>query len=143
MKAESRFSLPAAYCQKLPWVQGTDNIPIWLLEVVPGRYRVLPDSGLTHDALQEIRLRILEGPAESPGDPTVFEPPGRVALIGRLIPAVLAGPRPSWRFVLPKRVLPDGEEVGQLVLLFSLGYLEIWHMAFYNSALAIPLDKLI
>lgn len=143
-KSSPRFSLPQAYCEKLEWVRGADNIRVWLLQLLPGRYCILSESDIAKsEALEEITSRILNGPGPPEPDPAKFLPNEVVALIGRLIPTTLSGPRPSWRFTVPRQLFPEGTKIVKYVLLFSLGYLEIWHIDTYDAARQCPLDSLI
>lgn len=142
-KGGLRFSLPQAYCQKLPWIRGEQKIRVWLLQLAPGRYRILPDVELEkNEALREIRSRILDGPGEPDADPASFEAGNIAALVGRLIVTTLSAPPPSWRLMIPKQLSPD-DDTTKFVLLFSIGYLEMWHIDTYNAALAAPLNGLI
>ena len=144
LTADRRFSLPQAYCQKLSWIRGDENMRVWLLQLVPGRFRVLSDSEVDkHERLREIRSIIVNGPAEPGTAPTTFELSNVAALIGRLIPTMLSAPPPSWRLILPKQVLPEEKDKWSLVVIFSMGYLEIWRLDIYNAAAASPLDDLI
>ena len=64
-------------------------------------------------------------------------------MIGRLIPTTLAPPGPSWRLAVPKQIVPDVKHGLTVVLMFSLGYVEIWFRDTYLAALAPPQDSVI
>lgn len=110
---------------------------------VPGRFRLMSDSQTEqNEHLREIRSAILEGPTENVGA-TIFESNDRAALLGRLVPTTLAFHNSSWRLALPEQIVPDPKEHENFVLLFSLGYLEIWSTDVYDAARTVPLDSLI
>ncbi len=118
-------------------------IRVWLLELVTGRFRLLSDSEAEQDPkLGEIRAAIVDGPGEVDAAATQFESSEMAARLGRLIPATLSPPRPSWRLTLPKRMILQ-EDNKNLVLLFSLGYLEIWLPRVYQAALSSRIDQVI
>lgn len=110
---------------------------------MPGRFRVLSDPEVAQDQkLSDVRSLIIDGPMQANISATEFEPNERAAIIGRLIPTTLAPPPPSWRLTVPRQLVRDAKD-GQFVLMFSLGYVEIWFRDIYLSALAPPLDSVL
>ncbi len=143
IEAGRRITIPRQYCEKIPGAFGKDTIPMWLLMLVPGRFRLLSDSAVEQDPrLREVRSSIVDGPVETDVPATAFEPNERAAIIGRLIPTTLA-PGKSCRLTLPKQIVPDIKDRQTFVVMFALGYLEIWLLDTYNAALAPPLDSVI
>jgi hypothetical protein len=142
--ADGRITIPQRYCEKMPWVSGKDPLLVWLLMLVPGRFRMLSDLEVQQDVhLRGIRSVIVDGPTELGSPATAFEPSERAAIIGRLTPTTLFPPRPSWRLMMPKHILLGYSENRTFVLLFSSGYVEIWLPDVYSAALAPPLDSVI
>src|SRR5260370_40723375 len=108
ISAEARITIPQPYCEKLSWVRGDQTMRVWLLGLVPGRFRLLSDPEVEQNQkLRELRAAIIDGPAEAATDPTAFESNELAALLGRLIPTTLSPPRPSWRLLVPKQIVPD------------------------------------
>jgi hypothetical protein len=139
-----RITIPQRYCERLPWIRGGETLSVWLLMLLPGRFRLLSDPEVEKDPrLREIRSVIVGGPEVSDTPPSVFEPSEQAASIGRLIPATLAPPGPSWRLTLPKQISIEDENRRRVVLMFSMGYMEIWFLDIYNAAIAAPLDSAI
>lgn len=142
--AESRITIPQAYCERILWVCGDQIMRVWLLQLVPGRFRLLSDLAVEQNQkLLGLRAAIINGPDETAADATALESGELAALIGRLIPTTLSPPRPAWRLLVPKHIVPDDRNKRTLVLLFSLGYLEIWYLDTYNTALSSSLDLVI
>lgn len=141
---DGRIPIPQKFSDRVRWISGTEQLRVWLLMLLPGRFRLLSDSQVQGDGtLSEIRSAIMDGPAELAGSAVGFESSERAAMIGRLIPVNLAPPGPCWRLTLPKPVLPDDKDRRRFVFLFSLGYLEIWLLDVYKAAQALPLDSVI
>ncbi|SRR5258708_3913250 len=144
ISAEARITIPQPYCEKILWIRGDQIMRVWLLGLVPGRFRLLSDLEVEQSQkLRELRAAIIDGPSDTAPDPTAFESNELAALVGRLIPTTLSPPRPSWRLLVPKQILPQDKSKKTIVLLFSLGYLEVWNLETYNAALAQPLDSVI
>jgi hypothetical protein len=138
---DRRIAIPQQHCKKIAWViGGSKPVRGWLLVLVPGRFRLLSDSDVERDErLSDIRSLIIDGPTEPEGtSPIEFESNAKAAVIGRLVPVSIDA---SSRIVIPKEVLPDDRDRWTFVLLFSLGYLEMWLVDVYNAALACPLDS--
>jgi len=111
--------------------------------IVPGRFRLLPDSAVERDPkIGPVQSVLINGPPDAEVEQTVYVSGERAAIIGRLIPVVLSGPHPTWRLVIPKGVVPDSEQY-TFVLIFSLGYAELWALDVYAAALNVPLDSVI
>jgi hypothetical protein len=139
--SDGRITLPHAYCEKLPWVRGEEAFLVWLLMLIPGRFRLLSDAAVLNEPkLAAVREVIVNGPAEVDVPATVFDANEQASLAGRLIPTTLSPPRPSWRLVIPKPIIPSETERRVCVILFSLGFIEVWFIETYNTALARPLD---
>jgi hypothetical protein len=139
---DRRITIPAAYADQVDWLahESEKKLLAWLLMIASGRFRLLPDSTVEHDPkLGRLRSIIIAGPAEPEVEATVYESNERAAAIGRLMPVPLSGPHPSWRMVVPKHGVPDSEQY-RFVLLFSLGYLELWLLDVYTAAVKAPLD---
>jgi len=142
ISSEGRITLPQLYCDKIPWVRGDQVMRVRLLELAAGRFRLLSDQEVQeNEQLSEIRTAIVDGPGEPNAAPTTFASNEIASLVGRLVPTTLSPPRPTWRLVVPRRIAPEQKD--KLVLLFSLGYLEIWHLDIYNAAVGSPLDTVI
>jgi hypothetical protein len=142
--SDGRITLPQAYCDKLPWVRGEQALIVWLLMLLPGRFRLLSDAAVLNEPkLAAVRAAIVNGPTEAEVPAIVFDPNEQASLVGRLIPTTLSPPRPSWRLVIPKPIIPSETQHRTSVILFSLGFVEIWFLETYNAALARPLDLVI
>jgi hypothetical protein len=142
--ADGRIALPKPYCDKIPWICGDEPLRVWLLLLVPGRFRLLPESEVDkNDKLKEIRARIIDGPVDAEGSPLSFETNDVASLLGRLIPTTLSAPRPARRLTLPKLAALDKKDEQRLVIMFSIGYLELWHLDVYQAAMVSPLDALL
>jgi hypothetical protein len=141
---DRRITIPQAYSEKIPWLRDTETpVRVWLLMMVPGRFRILSDPEVERDPkLALVRSAIIDGPGDAEVALTDFETSERAALIGRLVPATLAGPSPAWRLTLPKQVVP-GSGPNMFVLLFSLGHAELWFHSTYTAAMEPPLDAVI
>ena len=108
--------------------------------IAPGRFRLLPDSTVEHDPkLGRLRSIVVTGPPDPEVEATMYESNEHAAAIGRLMAVTLTGPHPTWRLVVPKHSVPDSEQYS-FVLIFSLGYLELWLLEVYTAALRAPLD---
>jgi hypothetical protein len=140
--ADGRITIPFGWCQRLPWATGDETLLVWLLMLVPGRFRLLSDPEVQQDpALNEIRSVLVDGPTLAAIPATTFDPSGKAALVGRLIPTSLS-PGASWRLIVPKQGMGRRER-NEYVLMFSLGYLELWFAETYAEALTAPLDAVI
>src|SRR5579863_10020933 len=92
---DGRFTLPQAYCEKLLWVRGEEPLVVWLLMILPGRFRLLSDSAVVNDPkLAQVRALIVTGSTEVDAPATVFDTNEQASLVGRLIPTTLTPPRP-------------------------------------------------
>jgi hypothetical protein len=141
--ADSRITIPLGWCQRIGWASGDDTRKVWLLMLVPGRFRVLSDQQALQDPLlNEVRTLIIDGPPPPQTPATAFDPSDKAALVGRLIPTSFA-PGSSWRLIVPKQVVEGDRAKKDYVLLFSLGYLELWFSKTYDEALAGSLDTVI
>jgi hypothetical protein len=142
--SDRRISIPESYRKKIAWMNGGEPLRAWLLTLMPGRFRLLSDLEVTKDPrLAEIRTLIIDGPIETTVQATEFLLAGRAAIIGRLVPISITAPTTSCRLVIPNEVLPESRERWTFVLMFSLGYLEIWILDVYNAALSVSLDSVI
>jgi hypothetical protein len=142
---DRRIAIPTAYCGGIPWLRAseTKQLLVWFLMIVPGRFRILPDAVVEKDAkLGPVRSVIINGPADAEVEATVYQSNERAAVIGRLIPIVLTGPHTSWRLIVPKQIVPVSEQY-IFVLLYSLGYVELWLADVYEAALRQQLDSVI
>jgi hypothetical protein len=136
---DRRIAIPQRHCRRISWVAGGGkSVRGWLLVLVPGRFRLLSDSDVERDKrLSDVRSLVLGGPTEVGASPVEFESDAKAAVIGRLVPVFID---PTSRIVIPREILPNERERWTFVLLFSLGYLEIWLVDVYNAALACPVD---
>lgn len=142
---DRRITIPVLYTEKIEWLahESEKKLLAWLLMIVPGRFRLLPDSVVERDPkLGPLRSILINGPPNPEVDATVYESNERAAAVGRLIAAPLSGPHPNWRLVVPQQLVPAAGKY-TFVLVFSLGYLELWLPDVYSSALAVPLDSAI
>jgi hypothetical protein len=141
--SDSRVTIPHAWCERIPWVFGDETLLVWLLMLLPGRFRILSDTEVQQNpGLNDIRSRIVNGPSPTEVPPTAFDRNEIAILVGRLIPTTLA-PGGSWRLIVPRQIVPGDRDRKQYVLLFSSGYLELWFAETYNDALLSPLDAII
>lgn len=117
---------------------GGSTVSGWFLVLAPGRFRLLSDTDVERDEkLSNVRSQIIDGPTGlDSASPVEFESSARAAVLGRLVPVSIDS---SFRIVVPKEVLPAEQDRWAFVLLFSMGYLEIWLANIYNDALACPL----
>jgi hypothetical protein len=141
--AGRRIVIPKQYCEKISWVRGEQNLHVWLLSLVPGRFRLLSNPDIDQDTkLREVRTLIEDGPSDHTSLATEFDSSERAALVGRLIPTILSPHPPSWRLTLPEHIIPDKKQ-RTFVLMFSLGYAELWFLDTYNVALSSSLNAVI
>jgi hypothetical protein len=140
--ADRRISIPAAFCEKISWLLASEAKLCWLLMIVPGRFRILSDPAVEQDPkLGQVRSLLLDGPSEAV-EATTHEASERAAVVGRLVPIILTGPNPSWRFVVPRHLL-SGPQRQSFVFMFSLGHLELWLREVYVAAQKPPLDSVL
>lgn len=135
---DRRITIPQQHCKKIAWVTGGSTVSGWFLVLAPGRFRLLSDTDVERDEkLSNVRSQIIDGPTGlDSASPVEFESSARAAVLGRLVPVSIDS---SFRIVVPKEVLPAEQDRWAFVLLFSMGYLEIWLANIYNDALACPL----
>lgn len=137
-----RITIPQLYCEEIDWIRGEQVLPVWLLTLSPGRFRIISEEQVTqNENLNQIRSLIVGGLRPPRAETTESEPNPVAARIGRLIPTTLTPPKPSWRLLVPKSVDPLGQRRRTFVLLFSLGYPELWLPETYEAALARPLEE--
>ena len=140
--SDRRVAIPQGFYNRLHGVDRDAPSLLWLLLLRPGRFRILANADVEKDPrLSNIRSELINGPGEIESSCTEFEENDRAALVGRLTPTQLAGPKPAWRLVVPKALMPD--DVKTIVLLYSSGYLELWFHAVYLEALSRPLDAVL
>ena len=142
---DGRITIPEALRERISWIKGDQPLTVWLLTVLPGRFRLLSETQVGNDAkLSLIRSQLIDGPNEPDLSVTTFEPSERAAVVGRLTCTTLSPPRPSWRLSIPKQIVPQSAtDRPMLVLLFASGFLEVWHQDVYNQALNCRIDSVL
>ena len=118
--SDGRVTIPHAWCERIPWVAGDDTLLVWLLMLLPGRFRILSDPEVQQNqSLNDIRSRIVNGPPPIEVPPTAFDPNEMATLVGRLIPTTLA-PGGSWRLIVPRQTArawgPGPQAIRPLIL---------------------------
>src|ERR1039458_745943 len=116
---DGRITIPRAWCERLPWIVGDETLLVWLLMLLPGRFRVLSDMEVQRNtSLNDIRSSVVNGPTPTEVTPTAFDPNEIATLVGRLVPASLS-PSGSWRLIVPRQIVPGDRDRKEYVLLFS------------------------
>src|ERR1039457_5834994 len=140
---DRRITLPQHYRSRIAWLEGEAPISAWLLLIQPGRFRLLSDSDIeNYERLAAVRSLIIDGPNPVAVRASEFESNARAARIGRLIPITIEKGA-TRRLVLPREVVQGDQDRWAFVLLFSLGFLEIWVLDAFTAASSCPLDSAI
>jgi hypothetical protein len=135
-----RIPLPKDLCAQVPWLNGNDPIPGWLLLLSEGRFRLLSTEQVKRDdQLEILRNTALQEITPENGEPSEAEPAEIAAQTAKLFQIEL---RPhqssSWRFAIPREMeifSPPGPDSGFFVAAFSReGYWEIWYLESYKQA---------
>jgi len=142
----NRITLPKYLSDCLPWLQGTETLEAWIFLLALGRYRLLSDEQVQSDPqLEPVRSVILDWKSVVPTEPTYGEEAKGAAIIARLLPTIIAHPKPGWRISFPKAfdafVPPDCDRKAFSILFSLEGYLEIWYTDVLRKAAFLPLNS--
>lgn len=142
-----RVGIPEHFAAATGWIQGTEDIEVFLVMLVLGRYRIVPSAEAEHDHdLIDLRDRIESSSRDENKSPLEFQDNSTATLMARFVRAELSPSGAEWRLSLPPlvtQILGIEPKAGSALLLMAGRYVEIWDMEVYRSSFQKPLDEVI
>jgi hypothetical protein len=142
-----RIGIPAQFSAATGWIQGTEDIEVFLLMLTLGRYRLISATEASEDQdVVALKDQIESASRDSNGSAFEFQEDPLATLAGRLIKTSLSPSGTEWRLTLPPivtHVLRVHPKRGSALLLMAGRYVEVGDTEVYLASFEKPLDEIV
>jgi hypothetical protein len=142
-----RVGIPEHFAEATGWIQGTEEIGVFLVMLSAGRYRVISATEADQDPdIVALKGRLESSSREANSSPLDFEDNSIATLTARFVSTDLSASGTEWRLSLPPlvtHILRIEPKAGNALLLMAGRYIEIWDIEVYRSSFGKALDEII